>query len=391
MLTRIKNISAGIFLFILLALMVEFLNFSTSSVNEDTAFNQSYKVFPVPLPDTMNFAGEPVPMNHFEVREELEREMLVNTYWQSQIMLNIKKANRYFPVIEKILKKNGIPDDFKYLALAESGFTYKTSPAGAVGFWQIVKATAIANGLEVGKDVDERDNLKKSTEAACKYFKEAYQHFHNWTLAAASYNMGMAGMARAIQFQKQASYYDLGLNSETTRYIYRILALKEIQSNPQKFGFYIKNSDLYPPIPTIEVNVDSSITSLADYAISMHVNYRILKILNPWLLTSSLPNPERKTYTISLPETGVTLVDLGEDIVYNDSVKPNECLMDTSMKVQNSCSSKTITYVVKPDETIETIAKKYNVSIEQIRSWNSLTDSSSIHAGDEIILFKDQK
>jgi len=393
MFKRIKNILPGAFLFVLLVLMVEFLNFSTSGINENNSFNQNYKVLPVPLPDTMNFAGEQVPMNHLGIRENLEQEMLVNIYWQSQTLLALKRANRYFPEIEKILKKNGIPADFKYLALAESGFSYKASPAGAAGFWQILKSTAMANGLEVGKEIDERYNLEKSTESACTYFKQAYEEFHNWTLVAASYNMGMGGVAKAIAFQKQGTYYDLGLNTETSRYIYRILALKEIQSNPEKFGFYIKPSELYPLIPTIQVTVDSSITNLADYAISMHVNYRILKILNPWLLSSSLPNPEKETYTISLPKTDATFVDLGENIVYNDTTsgKVSQCLIDTSSKIQNLCSSKTIVHFVKQGETIETIAKKYNVSIEQVRSWNSLSDTSALRINDEIILFKDTK
>lgn len=383
----------GALLFVLLALMIEFLNFSSSGINENTSFNQNYKVLPVPLPDTMNFAGEPVPMKLLGVREDLEQEMLVNIYWQSQTMLALKRANRYFPEIEKILKKNGIPADFKYLAMAESGFTYRASPAGAAGFWQILKSTALANGLEVGKEIDERYNLEKSTEAACIYFKQAYEQFHNWTLVAASYNMGMGGIAKAIAFQKQDKYYDLGLNAETSRYIYRILALKEIQSNPEKFGFYIKGSELYPLIPTVQVSIDSSIENLAEFAINMHVNYRILKLLNPWLLSTSLPNPQKETYTILLPKTDATFVDLGENIVYNDTAanKLNQCLMDTSAKVQNQCSPKIIVHFVKEDETIETIAKKYNVSPEQVRSWNSLSDTASLKSNDEIILFKDTK
>jgi len=391
MLKRIKNILPGAVLFVLLALVLEFLNFSTSSMNEANSFNQTYKVLEVPLPDTMSFAGETVPMKHFGVRENLEQEMLVNTYWQSQTMLCLKRANRYFPEIEKILKKNGIPDDFKYLALAESGFAYKSSPAGAVGFWQILKTTAEANGLEVDKDVDERYNLEKSTEAACRYFKEAYNHFHNWTLVAASYNMGMGGVAKSMTFQQQDNYYDLGLNNETARYVYRILALKEIQKNPEKYGFYIKHSDLYPPIPIVQVDVDSSIDNLADYALSLHANYHILKILNPWLISSKLPNQHKQTYTISLPKTDVTFMDLGENIDYNDTVKPNQCLIDTSAQGQSSCSSKIIVHFVKKDETIDMIAKKYNVSVEQLRSWNSLNDSTALHPQDEIIIFKDNK
>jgi membrane-bound lytic murein transglycosylase D len=392
MLKRIKNILPGALLFVLLAFVMEFLNFSTSSIMETTGFNQSYKVLPVPLPDSMTFAGELVPMKHFGVRENLEQEMLVNTYWQSQTMLCLKRANRYFPEIEKILKKNGIPDDFKYLALAESGFTYKTSPAGAAGFWQILKTTALANGLEVDKDVDERYNLAKSTEAACRYFKEAYNHFHNWTLVAASYNMGMGGVAKSMEFQQQDNYYDLGLNNETARYVYRILALKQIQANPEKFGFFVKHSDLYPPIPIVEVDVDSSIDNLADFALSLRANYHILKILNPWLISSKLPNPHSLTYSISLPKKDATFMDLGENIVYNDTTaKPNQCLIDTSAKVQNSCSSRIIVHFVKENETVEAIAKTYSVAPEQLRSWNSLSDSASLRTDDEIIIFKDTK
>jgi len=392
-LKKLKNILPGVLLFVLLALIVEFLNYSTSGVAESNSFNQNYKVLPVPLPDSLTFAGELVPMNHLGIRENLEQEMLVNIYWQSQTMLELKRANRYFPEIARILKKNGIPDDFKYLAMAESGFTFKTSPAGAAGFWQILKPTAISNGLEVGKDVDERYNLEKSTEAACKYFKQAYDEFHNWTLVAASYNMGMAGMAKAIAFQKQDNYYDLGLNTETARYIYRVLALKELLTNPQKFGFYVKSSELYPLIPTLKVPVDSSIKNLADFALSMHTNYRILKILNPWLLSSELPNPEKETFMISLPKKDAVFIDLGETIVFNDTTASNvnKCLADTSAKTQSQCTSKIVVHFVKPNETISTIAKKYNVTPEQIRSWNSLADTSSLKVNDEVILFKDNK
>lgn len=393
LLKKLKNILPGVLLFVLLALIVEFLNYSTSGIAESSSFNQNYKVFPVPLPDTLTFAGEPVPMNHLGIREDLEQEMLVNIYWQSQTVLELKRAHRYFPEIQKILKQNGIPDDFKYLALAESGFSYKTSKAGAAGFWQILKPTAIANGLDVTKDVDERYNLEKSTEAACKYFKQAYDEFHNWTLVAASYNMGMAGVAKAIAFQKQDNYYDLGLNTETSRYVYRILALKQLLTNPQKFGFYIKPSELYPLIPTIKVSIDSSISNLADFALSMHVNYRILKMLNPWLTSSQLDNPGKETFLISLPKTDATLVDLGENIVYNDttSANLNKCLADTSAKTQSQCASQIIVHFVKQQETISTIAKKYNVTPEQIRSWNSLADTASLKPNDEVIIFKQNK
>jgi membrane-bound lytic murein transglycosylase D len=391
MLGRIKHILPGALLFFLLAFILEFLNFSTSSVNENIAFNQSYKVLPVPLPDSMDFAGETVPMNHFGVRENLEQEMLINIYWQSQTMLELKRASRYFPVIEKILKKNGIPQDFKYLAVAESGLTFKVSPAGAAGFWQIIKSTAVANGLEVEKDIDERYNLEKSTESACRYFNEAYKHFHNWTLVAASYDMGMSGIAKAMEFQKQDNFYALGLNSETARYIYRILALKELLSNPEKFGFFVTHSDLYPPIPTIGVYIDTSIANLADFAIRNHVNYRILKLLNPWLLTSSFSNPQRQTYVIYLPKKDAVFTDMGENIVYTDTAQADKCLIDTSSEVQAQCTSKILVHFVKKDETLESIAKSYHVTKEKLCLWNSLVDSIPIKINDELIIFKDDK
>ncbi len=392
MLKRIKNILPGALLFVVLAFVIEIMNFSTSSPTELPTFNQNYKVLPVPLPDTMSFAGEKVPMNHFGVRENLEMEMVQNTYFQSQTMMCLKRANRYFPEIEKILKKNGIPQDFKFLAMAESAFQNKVSPAGAAGFWQILKTTASANGLEVNKEVDERYNLEKSTEAACKYFKEAYKHFHNWTLVAASYNMGMGGVAKAMEFQKQDNYYDLGLNTETARYVYRILALKEIQSNPERFGFFVKRSELYPPIPIIEIEVDSTINNLAEYAISLRANYHILKMLNPWLISSRLTNPRGQTYTIQLPKRDAVFIDLGENIVFNDStIVPNQCLIDTSATVQNSCSSKIIVHFVKKDETAESIAKKYDVTKAQLCTWNSLADTATLRPDDELIIFKDNK
>ncbi len=224
--SKFKNVLFFGGAFIILVFIIEALSFSQSSSTDDTPFNQTFKVFPVPLPDTMSFAGEKVPMNHLGVREGLEQEMLVHTYSQSLAMLMLKRTQRYFPVIEDILKRYSIPNDFKYLALAESAFSYKPSPAGAVGFWQQMKYTAEAYNLEINREVDERYNLEKSTEAACKYFRDAYAVFHNWTLAAASYDMGIEGVRKELEKEKEKSYYDLSVNLETSRYIYRILSLK---------------------------------------------------------------------------------------------------------------------------------------------------------------------
>ncbi|HTB06542.1 MAG TPA: transglycosylase SLT domain-containing protein [Bacteroidia bacterium] len=380
---RIKNLFLVSGCVILLSLIFEFLGSSNSTAIDNPPFNQNYKIFPVPIPDTMSFAGEQVPMNHFGIRENLEQEILINTYWQSQTLLMLKRANRYFPAIEQILKKNGIPEDFKFLALAESGFSYKSSPAGAVGFWQILKSTAEYYGLEVNRDVDERYNLDRSTEAACKYFKESYAEFHNWTLVAASYNMGLAGVAKELQKQKGNNYYDLELNSETARYVYRILALKELVGSPDKFGFFLKKSDLYTAIPYSITPVDSTINDLAEFAIDKGINYRILKILNPWLLTDKLPNPEKKMYAISIPQKNVPFLDLGEYITFTDS-----SLLAAGAMKKDTVPAKIVIHKVMPGEDLESIAKQYNVTKEQLLRWNSISDSVKVKPKDEIMIFE---
>jgi hypothetical protein len=216
-------------------------------------------------------------------------------------MLLLKRAARYFPVIEPILKKNNVPDDFKYLALIESGLANVVSPSNASGFWQFLDKTGRQYGLEVSEQVDERYHVVKSTEAACKYLKSAHSQYKNWTLAAASYNAGQGRISREWERQKTTDYYDLYLNAETSRYIYRILALKLICENPAAYGFYLRNKDLYPPIETYSVSVDTSIPDLINFAAQNKVNYRILKEFNPWLRTDQLKIAPGKSYNIDLP------------------------------------------------------------------------------------------
>jgi hypothetical protein len=217
-------------------------------------------------------------------------------------MLMLKRASRYFPVIEPILKKNNIPDDFKYLALIESGLTNVVSPSNASGFWQFLDKTARQYGLEVSEQVDERYHIAKSTEAACKYLKSANSEYNNWTLAAASYNAGQGRIGRELKRQGTTAYYDLYLNNETSRYIYRILAMKLIYENPARYGFYLRNKDLYPPISTYSILVDTSINDLVNFAARNKVNYKILKEFNPWLRNDELKVSPGKSYTIDLPE-----------------------------------------------------------------------------------------
>jgi membrane-bound lytic murein transglycosylase D len=256
------------------------------------------------MPDNANFSGEIIPLQNIEVWESLDREITTNVFWQSNMQFYIKRANRWFPIIEPILKAHNIPDDFKYLAVIESGLLNVTSPSGAKGFWQFMKTTAGDYGLEVNEHVDERNHLEKSTHAACKYLHSAYKQFGNWTLAAASYNMGKAGLLAKLKEQQVNNYYDLLLNVETARYVYRIIAVKYIMSNPEKYGFNIHPEHLYPTYSCYSIDVTTSIDHLIDFAITHNTNYKTLKLLNPWLMDKSLPNKHNKTYQLLLPISG---------------------------------------------------------------------------------------
>lgn len=301
-LIRLSFFLSGIFL---TSLVIYLFTFSTYEEKENLShqrlFNENYQIYTLNLPEKIDFAGENVPVQLIDVAEKLDRELLVNTYWQSNGFLLMKRANRWFPVIEPILKEEGVPNDFKYLALIESGLTQIVSPAGATGFWQIMKATGKEYGLQIDSQVDERYHVEKSTRVACTYLKEAKEKFGSWTLAGASYNMGMNGMDKQLQRQSVSSYYDLLLNSETSRYLFRIVALKYIMNNPQQFGFNYRIQDLYPPIPTSEITLDSSVTDFAFYARQIGLNYKVLKYFNPWLRQSYLKNASGKSFAIKVP------------------------------------------------------------------------------------------
>ncbi len=279
--------------------------YSTYEEKEDLSyqkvFESNYKIFALNLPKQMTFAGEEVPLHLIDVREKLDRELHVNTYWQSNTLLFIKRSHRWFPVIEKILEEENVPNDFKYLALIESGLTQIVSPAGAAGFWQIMKKTGPEYGLEVNREVDERYHIEKSTKAACQYLKEAKERFGSWTLAAASYNMGQTGLQRQLERQSVNTYYDLLLNSETSRYLFRILAAKHILNNSDQFGFNFRPKDLYPKIEYKVVTIDSSVSNFVTFAAQHGINYKVLKYLNPWLRDKKLYNASKKTYSIKIP------------------------------------------------------------------------------------------
>lgn len=277
------------------------LNETIQTNISDKNTSETYQIKALKIPKGLNFAGEQIPLEKEDIKERIDRELLVNTYWQSNGLLLIKRTHKYFPIIEPILKENGIPDDFKYLAVIESGLQNVTSPAGAKGFWQIMKATGRENGLEINDNVDERYNLEKSTQVACNYLKKAKERFGSWTLAAAAYNAGNAGVARRIKSQMVDDYYDLLLPDETQRYLPRMIALKEILSNPNKYGFIFDNEDLYNIEETKMIKVDTVITDIARFSKDLGLNYKTLKLHNPWLRENKLNNSSRKMYEIKIP------------------------------------------------------------------------------------------
>ncbi len=287
---------------LILFIFIKLLSFTNIIVlpENEPAPNHSYSVYALPVPQELNFAGEPVPIENFEVRERFDRELLVNSYWQSQTLLFFKRANRWFPIIEPILEEEGIPDDFKYLALIESGLMNVVSPAGAAGYWQILQSTGRELGLEVNNNVDERYHVEKSTRAAARYLRSAYSRYNSWTSAAAAYNMGRAGFNRQISSQQQQSYYNLWLNEETSRYVFRILAIKAIFENPRAHGFNFSEEDLYKPYEYYTVQVDTSIPDLVAFAHDHQITYKELRVLNPWLRQRELNNRSRKVYDIKI-------------------------------------------------------------------------------------------
>jgi len=295
---KIKTIILSINIILLISIL--FFGFSNNKNNKDEPFNKNYSIKPVEIPNNISFANEKVPLNNFDTYESLDREILINTYWQSQTLLFIKRANKYFPIIEPILKEHNVPTDFKYLAVAESGLSNIVSPSNACGFWQFLKGTAKDYNLEVTSEIDERYNLEKSTHAAAKFLKESYEKYGSWTLAAASYNMGRRNISKQIERQKSNNYYDLILGDETGRYVYRLIAIKLILENPNKFGFFVENNQKYKQIPYKIVEIDSTINDFADFANSLDINYKILKELNPWLRDNKLTNPNKKTYKIKI-------------------------------------------------------------------------------------------
>lgn len=274
---------------------------SYKSESNVSFFELPQRIKSIDLNKKFDFAGEPIPMNE-DTRERLDRELSVNAYWQSTTLLHLKMANKFFPIIEKIFSENGIPDDFKYLAIAESGLRNVSSSASAKGYWQFMKPAAQEMGLEISEEVDERMHIEKSTMAACRYIKQLHRRFGNWTNTAGAYNVGPTSFARSMEEQKESSYYDMNINEETSRYVFRIVAIKEIVKNPEDFGFFIEQNEKYSLHPDMkEIKVTESIESLSDFAHQNGTTYRLLKYYNPWLLKNKLTVASGKEYIIKLP------------------------------------------------------------------------------------------
>ncbi len=303
----LRSISA----FVIIAAAFLALTLFSSSTDEYTAGQTDkldgtailpQRIKSIPIDKTFSFAGEEVPIGNFDVYERLDRELLRNAYYHSSTIMSLKLSKRFFPVIEKILAENDVPEDFKYLAIAESDLSNAVSPAGAKGFWQFLNGTGKEYGLESNKEVEERYHLEKATQAACDYLKMLHKKFGNWTMAAAAYNMGQTGLAREKNVQRMDNYFDLNLNQETSRYIFRILAIKEIISNPSEYGFLIEENEKYALLDNFKIiEINNAVANWGDFAIEHGTTYRMLKVYNPWLVSSSLTNKSKKTYQIKIP------------------------------------------------------------------------------------------
>ncbi len=270
----------------------------------ETSLPQSEMSYHAPkIPADLNFCGERIDLSNYYLREKFDRELLSFSYWHSQVFLFIKRANKFFPIIEPILKEKGIPDDFKYLALIESNLDQRAqSPAKAVGIWQIMPGTGKDAGLIVNDDIDERYNLEKATRVACSMLKHTHDVTGSWTLAAAAYNTGHARVVRQMEVQQTNNYFDMLFSEETNRYVFRIVMAKYLMENPQRLGFYLTREDLYYPVEMESVRVDTTIENLTDFAKEHGINYQILKDCNPWLRSNKLPNKEQKEFFIKIPK-----------------------------------------------------------------------------------------
>ncbi len=290
-------ISIGFF-FLVVVSCEQFYSKKIEKKKENTSTKEE-NIFPK-IPKSMNFCGETIRLTDEDIRERLDREILTMVYFQSATSGGFKRSTRFFPQIEKILKEENVHDDIKYLAVIESNLMQAVSPVGAQGFWQFMPATAKIYNLEMTAEVDERLHIEKSTHAACMYLKEARNSLNDWVATCASYNRGLGGVLNDMEGQGTTHYFDTEQNSETARYVYRILAAKLVFENAKEYGYDLKNMDCYSTIATKEITISETIPNLAKWAIEHQINLKILRKLNPWLIGNSL-TIRNKNYQISLP------------------------------------------------------------------------------------------
>lgn len=394
----------GLFIFIFLCSIYFLFKVYVVSPSENKVSynNTNFYVLDLSIPANLDFCGEKIPSNNYEIRDDLEKEFFSSSYWKTNSLVLFRKAQKWFPYIEPILKQEGVPDDFKYLAVIESHLSNITSPAGASGFWQLLPASARNYGLEVNAFVDERYHVEKATKAACQHIKDAYAIFHNWTLSAAAYNRGIGGIQAALKKQNTNNYFDLLLNRETGSFVYRILAYKTLFSSPGHFGIKKKKWNYFPKIQYRSVKVDSSINNVVAFAKHMEIDLAALKGFNPWLLQNSLPNEAKKVYEFRIPKNSKFdyssyLTDLksasGDFLSSSESARQEDevqAIDTTALATPNVVTEPKIIYhVTKDGETLAELAAKYNTREEDLLKWNHLTDPKSIK-GHTLIIYSNQ-
>ena len=363
--------------------------------------NNNFYVLDLSIPADLDFCGEKIPSNNYQIKDDLKKEFFSSSYWKANSMILFRKAQKWFPYIEPILAKEGVPDDFKYLAVIESHLSNISSPAGASGFWQLLPGSARNYGLEVNNEVDERYHVEKATHAACQHIKDAYKIFNNWTLSAAAYNLGIGGLYTALRRQRTNSYFDLLLNAETGSFVYRILAYKTLFSSPGHFGIKKKKWGYFSKIPMLVFKVDSSITNLAAFAAHIGSDIATIHAFNPWLLSNVLSNPTNKVYEICIPKNPKEDYSTYTSDLRGGNLEqlpaPEKSLLTEVASADTSAPAvlsgtlapdvKAEYHVLQDNETLKGLAEEYNVKEEQLKEWNGITEMKPAVIGQTLVIY----
>lgn len=356
------------------------------SENNVSYRNNNFYVFGLNIPAHLDFCGEPIPSNDIRIKKYLEKEFVSDEYWQNHSRELFSKAQRWFPVIEPILKEEGVPDDFKYLAVIESHLSNVTSPAGASGFWQLVPSSAANYGLEINENVDERYNVERATRAACGHILDAYKVFKSWTLSAAAYNRGIGGIQNALKAQGSDNYFDLVLNSETGSFVYRLLAFKTLLSSPSHFGINKKHKKGQGGLPFKIYKIDSTVSNIHQLAAHLGTSEKDIRAFNPWWLGHELQNPARKRYEIKIPKhKKASYAAYAADLQHN-RMNDDTATEKTERADSLTGSGKTIYYVVKVDEPLKNLAAFFKIKEEDLRSWNNLGEAPNAVRGQTLLI-----